>query len=205
MGPFERANLNHWTTPVKVKDRVTLWQAVYRQSVCLGIKPDQRVFFLQLNTSGDNPYVTSSLSRRWVCLLRICLAFRQAYILHLQHVIENSFFCTVYKSSVSTGFAKQIMPVLCILFYNGSWVTWMVLSLTTAKFKPLIFSVSGFALSYTMNMFILIILYDLFMSRAQFCYIIVYMGKIESHVQIADRCAPWKISSGAENLMGICC
>jgi hypothetical protein len=36
------------------------------------------------------------------------------------------------------------MPILHILRYNGSLVTWMVVSLTTAKFKPLIFSVSGF-------------------------------------------------------------
>jgi hypothetical protein len=38
----------------------------------------------------------------------------------------------------------------------------MVVSLTTAKFKPLIFSMSGFALSYTVNVFILMILYDFY-------------------------------------------
>jgi hypothetical protein len=32
------------------------------------------------------------------------------------------------------------MPILCILCYNGSSVTWTVVSLTTVKFKPLIFS-----------------------------------------------------------------
>jgi hypothetical protein len=32
-------------------------------------------------------------------------------------------------------------------------------------------------------------------------YIIVYIRKVESHVQIADRYATWKISSGAENLV----
>jgi hypothetical protein len=53
-----------------------------------------------------------------------------------------------------------------ILCYNGSLVTWTVVSLTTAKFKPLIFSVFGFALSYTANMFILVILYD-------FCFLIM--------------------------------
>jgi hypothetical protein len=48
------------------------------------------------------------------------------------------FFCTIHKSSVSTGFARQIMPVLRILHYNGNLVTWSAVSLTTAKFKPLI-------------------------------------------------------------------
>jgi hypothetical protein len=73
-------------------------------------------------------------------------------------------FFAIYKSSASTGFAEQIMPILLILCYNGSLVTWTVVSLTTAKFKPLTFSVSGFALSYTTNMFILKILCDFCLS-----------------------------------------
>jgi hypothetical protein len=51
------------------------------------------------------------------------------------------------------------------------------------------------------NLFILMILYDFCVLPVQFCYIIVYTRKAESRVQIADRCAPWKISSGAENLI----
>jgi hypothetical protein len=77
----------------------------------------------------------------------------------------------------------------------------MVVGLTATKFKPLIFSVSGFALSYAVNMFVLMILYDLCLLPAQFSYIIVYIWKVESRVQIADQCAHWKISSGAENLL----
>jgi hypothetical protein len=46
---------------------------------------------------------------------------------------------TMQKSSVSTGFAEQIMPILHILRYNGSLATWMVVSLTTAKFMPPMF------------------------------------------------------------------
>jgi hypothetical protein len=57
--------------------------------------------------------------------------------------MENSCLCAIYKSSVSTGFAKQIMLILLILCYNGSVVTWTVVNLTTAKFKPLIFSLSA--------------------------------------------------------------
>jgi hypothetical protein len=65
---------------LSLKVEVTLRLAVYRQSVRLGTKPlethDQR-FFFQLNPCGRSPYVTSSLTRRLDCLLRICLAFRQ--------------------------------------------------------------------------------------------------------------------------------
>jgi hypothetical protein len=52
------------------------------------------------------------------------------------------------------------MPISLILCYNYSLVTGKVVSLTAAKFKPLIFSMSGFALSYAGKMFILMILYD---------------------------------------------
>jgi hypothetical protein len=75
-------------------------------------------------------------------ILWLWLAVRQGDISHIQHVIENSSFCTTHKSSVSTGFAEQIMPVLHILCYNSSLVIWTVISLTTAKFMPLIFSMS---------------------------------------------------------------
>jgi hypothetical protein len=51
------------------------------------------------------------------------------------HVIGNFFLYTIHKASVSTGFTEQIMPILRILCYNGSLVTWTVVGLTTAKFK----------------------------------------------------------------------
>jgi hypothetical protein len=54
---------------------------------------------------------------------RLCLC--QAYV----------YIYTIYKSSVSTGFAKQIMSILRILCFNGSLVIWTVVSLTAAKFK----------------------------------------------------------------------
>jgi hypothetical protein len=50
--------------------------------------PRPEIIF-QLNSCGNSPYVATSLRRRWVCLLWICLAFRQVYISHIQHVIEN--------------------------------------------------------------------------------------------------------------------
>jgi hypothetical protein len=36
--------------------------------------------FFQLNTCCHSPYVTSSLTRRWICLVWICLAFCEVYI-----------------------------------------------------------------------------------------------------------------------------
>jgi hypothetical protein len=43
---------------------------------------------------GHSPYVTISLSWRWVCLLWICLGFRQV---HVPYVIDYPFFCTIYE------------------------------------------------------------------------------------------------------------
>jgi hypothetical protein len=62
-------------------------------------------------------------------------------------MLLNSF-CTAHQSSVSIGFTEQIMRILRILCYNGSLVIRKVVSLTTVKFKPLIFSMSDFRLSY---------------------------------------------------------
>jgi hypothetical protein len=62
--------------------------------------------------------------------------------------------------------------------------------------KHFVFSMSGFALSYGGNMFNLMILYDFCFLPGKFCYIIVYIWKVERSVQIADLSAPWKISSG---------
>jgi hypothetical protein len=50
--------------------------------------------------------------------------------------VENSYMCTVYKCSASPSFAKQIMSTLFILCCKDSLVTWMVVSMTAAKFKP---------------------------------------------------------------------
>jgi hypothetical protein len=74
--------------------KVTLRMAVHRQSVHLAVKPlvthDPRHFLFQLNPCGHSPYVTPSLTKRWVCLLWTCLAFGQVYISHTRQVIESS-------------------------------------------------------------------------------------------------------------------
>jgi hypothetical protein len=50
---------------------------------------------------------------------------------------------------------------------------------------------SGFTLPYNANIVILMILYDFCLLPAQLCYIIVYIRKVKSRMQI---------SSGANNL-----
>jgi hypothetical protein len=82
---YSRIHTEGWPPPppLIVIVIVTLWQAVYRQSVCLGAKPletHDKIFF-QLNTSGYSPYVTSSLTRGWVCHLQLLLALTSAVIL----------------------------------------------------------------------------------------------------------------------------
>jgi hypothetical protein len=64
--------------------RVTLRLAVYRQSVRLGVQPLEthgQNFFSQLNTCGHSLYITSSLTRGWVCHLQLLLSLASAFIL----------------------------------------------------------------------------------------------------------------------------
>jgi hypothetical protein len=72
------------TTKFRVRVRVTLQLAVYRQSLRLGDKPLRLTtsnFVFQLNTCFHSPYVTSSLTRGWVCSLQLLLALARAVIL----------------------------------------------------------------------------------------------------------------------------
>jgi hypothetical protein len=161
---------------------------------------DQR-FLFQLNPWGHSPYVTSSLTRGWVCVWLICFSLPSVHIAHitcyweffrLQYTVFRLIvvlFCVMCVVCVlclivlplppgENPFAPKInnknnnnIQVLCKYKADPVYLTylmlqrqlnhlWTVVSLTTAKFKPLIFSVSGFALSYTANMFIPMILYD---------------------------------------------
>jgi hypothetical protein len=62
------------------------------------------------------------------------------------------------------------MPILFSLWYNGSLVTWTVVSLTATKCKPPIFSVSVFALSYVANIVIHYFIWPLLIA----CTILLY-------------------------------
>jgi hypothetical protein len=57
----------------------------------------------------------------------------------IAHIACYRKFFLLHYTQVNTGFTEQIMSMLRILCYNGSLVTWTVVSLTTAKSKPLIF------------------------------------------------------------------
>jgi hypothetical protein len=80
---------NLWTQLKPLLDclhafRLTLRLAVYRQSVRLGAKPLEthgQNFSSQFNTCSHSPYITSSLTRGWVCHLQWLLALASAVIL----------------------------------------------------------------------------------------------------------------------------
>jgi hypothetical protein len=62
------------TLTFKFKVEVTLRLAVYRQSVRLGAKLSRFTTrdFLQLNSCSHSPFVTSTLTKGWVCRLWLC-------------------------------------------------------------------------------------------------------------------------------------
>jgi hypothetical protein len=135
-----------------------------------------RDLFLQMNPCDYSPYVTSSLTTGWVCLLWIGFASLLLSV-RIAHIADYWKFLLVHYVQVlcQSKLCKADHAVLLILCYNGSLVTWTVVSLTTAKFKPLIFSISGSALCYAAKIFILMILYDFCLLPAQFCYTVVYI------------------------------
>jgi hypothetical protein len=89
-------SLSKWKSKLLYDWRYTANQFVLAPSP---LRPTTRDFF-QLNPCNNSPYVTSSLMRRWICLLWICLAFRQVYISHIEHVTENSNALVSTSSSV---------------------------------------------------------------------------------------------------------
>jgi hypothetical protein len=123
---------------LKVRVGITLRLTVYRQSVYLDFKPlevhDQILFFFQLNLFVHSPYLTSSLTSEWICLLWIGFAFvkctESTYNLLLKILA-----CALYTDPLSVQ-ALHNRSCLSYLCYNGSFVTWKVVILTAAKFKP---------------------------------------------------------------------
>jgi hypothetical protein len=78
---------------LKLESELLLRLAVYSQSVHLRAKPlethDQCTFFFQRNTCGYSPYITSSLTRGWVCRLQLLLALASAIILGSSFTVSN--------------------------------------------------------------------------------------------------------------------
>jgi hypothetical protein len=134
--------------------------------------------FLQLNRCGHSPCVTSFLTRGRVFLLWIGLAFvKCTYLIYI--MLLKILHCAQVFCQSRLCKADHVFLILC---YNGSLITSTVVSVTTATYNSLMLSISGFALSYIANMFILMILYDFCLLPVQFCYIIVYIPKVESRV-----------------------
>jgi hypothetical protein len=151
----------------------------------------------------DGPFRFLHCHLQWPTVIRLfCLTLRQSYTSNeMQDFVYGGVIIVTWFHKKTGPSWKVDRTYLTYLMLQRLLVTWTVVNLTTAKCKPLIFSVSGFALPYTENMFILMLLYDFCLLSVHICYIIVYILKAESCVQIADRCAPWKISNGAENFV----
>jgi hypothetical protein len=86
---------------VQYRVRVTLRLAFFRQSVRLNDKPlethDQH--FIQLNPCRHSPYVTSSLTREWVCCLRLLLALVSSVILGFEsRGLLTIFYCLRFET-----------------------------------------------------------------------------------------------------------
>jgi hypothetical protein len=121
------------------------WWFIANQFV-LAPSPMRLTKFFHLNRCGNNDeWMVFALTNRLRFAIGNCTY--RAYSILLKFFLLHY----IHKPSLSPGFAKQIMSSLLILCYNGSLVTWTVVWLTAAKFKPLIFSTSGFASSYTAN------------------------------------------------------
>jgi hypothetical protein len=99
---------------VKVKVKVILWLAISRQSVRLGTKPSLRLKtrdFFRLNPCSPSPYITFSLTRRWGCLLWICLAFVKCTFRTRSMLLK-----TLYTSPLSVQ-ASESRLCLCYVSY----------------------------------------------------------------------------------------
>jgi hypothetical protein len=68
---------------LRVKVRVTLRRAVYRQSFRLGAEPLKthcQYFLSTEHLSCYSPYISSSLTRRWVCRIQLLLVIASTVI-----------------------------------------------------------------------------------------------------------------------------
>jgi hypothetical protein len=56
-------------------------------------------FFPQLNTCGQSPYITSSLTREWVCRLQLLLALARSFILRSEsRRTQDHIFCLRFET-----------------------------------------------------------------------------------------------------------
>jgi hypothetical protein len=132
--------------------------------------------------------------RGWICLLRISFAFVKCTY-RTYSMLLNILPCALHTSLLSVQ-ALQSRSCISYLCHHGSLVTWMIVSLTAVKFKPLVISMSGFAYFYAVNVFILIILYD-------FC-LLPQCNRVRVRVRVILRLTVYRqiISSGRQTPWG---
>jgi hypothetical protein len=133
------------------------------------LSPMATNLFFQLNPCGVSPYV-NPLWWEDAFVSYECAWLFVKCTFHTYNMLKIPTL-TLYTSPLSAqALQSRSCLTLRILCYNGPLIIWTVVSLTTTKFKLFIFSMSGFTLPYTANMFILMILYDFCFSLAQICY-----------------------------------
>jgi hypothetical protein len=95
-------------------------------------------------------------------------------------------YCTIRRRPLSVQAENSTLyHILSSSGYNGSLVTWTVLCLAAAKFKPLVSSMSSFTSSDIANIFILIFI---FMILYDFCLLLGYTWRsIHSKPIYMDR------------------
>jgi hypothetical protein len=194
-------------------DRVTLRLTVC-QSVRLGVQPT-----LGLTTRCYFPLEVWCLKfsvlslfgrplwrevRSVICQSKsvvVCQVETHIYIFCVIHISDMYIQCIKSFFQSRLGTADYAPLFTSSSRYHGSSDTWTVVHMTAAKFKSLIFSVSGFALSNIENIFIIMTLDDVCLLPACFCYVIVNVRNLESHMQISDWRAPQEFANCAENLI----
>jgi hypothetical protein len=141
-----------------VRVRVTL-RLTASQSVCLGVENLCYCLTVTVLSLGGRPLwredgsVVCESQSAVLRQLSLCTVIYILYVLH-----DNTIY--TWPLSVRVQYSR-LCPISGSFRYNGSLVTWTVVCLTAAKFKPLVFSVTGFALSNCANVFIIMILYHL--------------------------------------------
>jgi len=82
----------------------------------------------------------------------------------------------IHTRPVTPGIAQQIMPNS---YTHVSLDASTVICLTATKYEPFMFSVLGFALAYTLNIHIIMILNDFCLFPAYFGYVIVNVRQLQ--------------------------
>jgi hypothetical protein len=113
-----------------------------------GSRPQVYLYIYFATETLRSLFLWNILSDEKICLpLLDMLDLFQVHVLHILHVIENVSLLHYIRILCQSSLYRADHAYIVILCYNGSLVSWMVVNLTATRFKPLIFSMSGFALS----------------------------------------------------------